>query len=196
MVFVLWTLALVAFSWPNTSFWHFGIQDSVFSWPIQVSDRAQSDLVLGHVLATLALITSSASLMIHTLDKSNSWTGYLFWQAIGVFCAAMLGLVSIEGLPRWNSNYSWLPLLLSFLGIFANGILVKMMLGERDPAQDCKNPTAFLFVKISLEALLVLFMDCNGVQIYETNVIIAVLLFSICLLIVIFTICRNKSEDS
>lgn len=87
-----WTLATVAFSWPNSVFnWDFIIQDPIFSWPILIPSQAHTEQPLGHVLATFAIVTSSASFFVYSLDKSHSWSLFLFWQAIGGLLAASLG---------------------------------------------------------------------------------------------------------
>ena len=109
MLFLLWSLAIVSYLLPNsqqdelqekflsssgvqTLTWHINLLDGVFAWPISVSNRIyKSESLLGYALATLALITSASSLMVHTFDKSHSWPWFLLWQAIGGLLAASLG---------------------------------------------------------------------------------------------------------
>ena len=109
LLFLLWSLAIVAYLLPNsqedeiqekflsssgvqTRTWHINLMDGVFAWPISVSNRIyNSESLLGYALATLALITSASSLMVPTFDKSYSWPWFLLWQAIGGLLAASLG---------------------------------------------------------------------------------------------------------
>ena len=109
LLFLLWSLAIVAYLLPNsqedeiqekflsssgvqTRTWHINLMDGVFAWPISVSNRIyKSESLLGYALATLALITSASSLMVPTFDKSYSWPWFLLWQAIGGLLAASLG---------------------------------------------------------------------------------------------------------
>ena len=109
MLFLLWSLAIVAYllpksqedelqekflssSWVQTHTWHINLMDGIFAWPISVSNRIyKSESLLGYALATLALITSASSLLVHDFDKSHSWPWFLLWQAIGGLLAASLG---------------------------------------------------------------------------------------------------------
>ena len=53
LVFIFWSLAIVAYSVPNSQEkvnWHVNCQDGVFAWPISISNRKyKSELLLGTV---------------------------------------------------------------------------------------------------------------------------------------------------
>ena len=53
LVFIFWSLAIVAYSGPNSQEkvnWHVNCQDGVFAWPISISNRKyKSELLLGTV---------------------------------------------------------------------------------------------------------------------------------------------------
>ena len=113
------------------------------------------------------------------------------------FIILFTGMVSIEGWPKWYQADWWFPLALSLIGTFANFSLVKIIIapnilensGNRG-TQMKSSLTNLIFIKISTEALILLVCNANDTQLYETNVILAVLLFITCFLIVCF--CPNK----
>ena len=111
LVFIFWSLAIVAYSWPNSQekvSWHVNCQDGVFSWPISISNRTyKSESLLGYALAFLALITSASSLMVHSFDKFNSWPLFLFWQALGGLLAASLGKNYRQCFPGGFRKIKW-----------------------------------------------------------------------------------------
>ena len=87
---------MIAFSWESGQV-ATGLQDPIFSWPIEVSNRDSPHLVFGHILATLALISSAFSLLV--VDRNNNdgssqntgWAFYLFWQGLGGLAASAIG---------------------------------------------------------------------------------------------------------
>ena len=99
----LWTAAIVTFIWQpgisnittnNENFtWSVRIFDPIFGWPISVENKphGNSELILGFILAGLAILTTSFTVNVHSFEDSNSWPYFLFWQAIGGLCAAILG---------------------------------------------------------------------------------------------------------
>jgi len=193
LVFIFWSLAIVAYSGPNSQEkvnWHVNCQDGVFAWPISISNRKyKSELLLGYALAFLALITSASSLMVHSFDKFNSWPLFLFWQALGGLLAASLGLVSIEGWPKWHQTDWWYPLIISLVGSFANFSLVKVILSPLNSQDSLGTPiktplTSLIIIKVSVESLVLLFVNTNYSQLYETNVILAVFFITTCFIVV------------
>ena len=103
------------------------------------------------------------------------------------------GLVSIEGWPKWYYSDWWFPLLLSLIGTFVNFSLVKVIITPLNSQNSgSKIPlTTLIVLKISTEALILLVFDLNNSYFYETNVILTIILLSICFIVACF--CPNKS---
>jgi len=127
--------------------------------------------------------------MVHSFDKFNSWPLFLFWQALGGLLAASLGLVSIEGWPKWHQTDWWYPLIISLVGSFANFSLVKVILSPLNSQDSLGTPiktplTSLIIMKVSVESLVLLFVNTNYSQLYETNVILAVFFITTCFIVV------------
>ena len=104
-------------------------------------------------------------------------------------CLIFLGLVSIEGWPKWHQTDWWYPLVLSLVGSFANFSLVKVILSPLNSQDSLGNPiktplTTLMIMKVSVESLVLLFVNTNYSQWYETNVILAVFFITTCFVVV------------
>ena len=99
------------------------------------------------------------------------------------------GLVSIEGWPKWHQTDWWYPLIISLAGSFANFSLVKVILSPLNSQDSLGTPiktplTSLIIMKVSVESLVLLFVNTNYSQLYETNVILAVFFITTCFIVV------------
>ena len=99
------------------------------------------------------------------------------------------GLVSIEGWPKWHQTDWWYPLIISLVGSFANFSLVKVILSPLNSQDSLGTPiktplTSLIIMKVSVESLVLLFVNTNYSQLYETNVILAVFFITTCFIVV------------
>ena len=108
-------------------------------------------------------------------------------EAIKIFIFS--GLVSIEGWPKWHQTDWWYPLIISLVGSFANFSLVKVILSPLNSQDSLGTPiktplTSLIIMKVSVESLVLLFVNTNYSQLYETNVILAVFFITTCFIVV------------
>ena len=92
-ILLLWSSALLTFSTQLNSKipWQIYALDPTFAWPVPVGDMIQEDVLLGHVLSTLAIAAAVSYLLVISFDNGFGWGSIMLLQGLGGLFASLIG---------------------------------------------------------------------------------------------------------
>ena len=92
-ILLLWSSALLTFSTQLNSKipWQIYALDPTFAWPVPVGDMIKEDVLLGHVLSTLAIAAAVSYLLVIGFDNGFGWGSIMLLQGLGGLFASLIG---------------------------------------------------------------------------------------------------------